>query len=79
MIKKRNFKENKGFYRLSKKTIGNELYVSQKMLSSLYDYVKNGNDFDLEHFNRIIDSLNKIKNSARFFNSFEEIENTEFE
>lgn len=57
------------FWRLSDKTIGNELYVQVKNLKSLQDTVKAGNDFDPEAMQRIIDSLQGIKDKARKFSN----------
>jgi hypothetical protein len=73
-IGNQNFVDNeKAFYRLPKKIIGNDLYVDVTALKSLYDYVSHGNDFKPEHLQSIIDSLNKVMKSAKKFKAGEEM------
>ena len=65
---------DKSFYRLPKTTIGNQFYSTMKKLNSLYDFVKNDNDFDPETLKSIIGELNKILNSAKKFDYVEDVD-----
>jgi len=57
------------YSRVSKKTIGNELYTTMKSVKSLYDRLSAGNDFEPEDIDRIIQKLQRIKDSAQNFDS----------
>ena len=57
------------YSRANKKTIGNELYTAMKSVKSLYDRLSAGNDFEPEDSDRIIQKLQRIKDSAQNFDS----------
>ena len=59
--------EGNEYYRLSTKTIGDELYRVNRNIKSFYDSMKAGNDLELERIDGIISLLQKIKSSAKKF------------
>lgn len=67
------------FYRLPKDVIENDLYFVSKNLTNLYDYTAAGNDIDPNIIEGMIKKLEKIKKSAKKFNSGEEVAGTVYE
>jgi len=57
------------FWRLPKKTIGNDVYRLQKNLSSLYKSLSNDNDLDMKQLDGIIKGLQRVKSSAKEFDT----------
>ena len=76
---KRRVTESGKFYRLSKREIGDRLYVLQKEVKSFYEGQVYGNDLDMERLDRIISNFEKLKNNAKVFFSKDEVEGTDFE
>lgn len=69
----------KGFWRLPKKVIGNDLFRIQNALKSMYMNLDAGNDLDMGQLENIIDTLNSVKDQARHFKNGETIKGTEYE
>lgn len=67
------------FYRLPKDVIGNELYVVNQSIQSLYSGAAAGNDVSPKEIDLIIKNLQQIKSSVKKFNKAEEIEGTVYE
>lgn len=67
------------FYRLPKDVIGNELYVVNQSIQSLYSGAAAGNDVSPKEIDLIIKNLQQIKSSVKKFNKAEEIEGTAYE
>lgn len=61
--------ESKGFWRLPKKVIGDDLFYAYRRLESLYSWMEHGNDFKPKDLDDIISRLQAVKKSAKQFNT----------
>lgn len=73
-----NSSVNEGeFWRLPKNAAtGNDFYIAQKNLQLIYDAVKNGQNFDMDMFDKTLQTLEKIKKQAKKFQNDEDIKGT---
>ena len=70
---------NKGFYRLPKKEVIDDVYILNQEVKSISDKLNNGQDVKLEQLNNIIKLSNSIKNKAKRFTNFEQVKGTKYE
>ena len=59
--------EGKAFKRLPKKVIGNELYSIKDTLSSFYNTMESGNDYNPEVIKSLSERLKAIDKTAKTF------------
>jgi hypothetical protein len=67
------------FYRLPKDVIGNELYVANQSMSSLYSGAASGNDISPKEIDYIIKLLQQVKSLTKKFNSADDVIGTVYE
>lgn len=56
---------NEKYYRLDDKTVGNEFYVLQRDVQSMYKSLSNGNDFNAGDWKQIKSLIDKIDKSIQ--------------
>ena len=61
------------YYRLDKKTRGNELYIQKKNFDSMYNTINAGNDVPMDLLEKLIRALELIKNKCKKFPAGSEI------
>lgn len=71
--KKTSLDEANSFHLLPSNVISNELYTTVKILNSIEDSLRNGNDFPDKEFGDLINKLQKIRKEAKQFKPGEEI------
>jgi hypothetical protein len=67
------------FYRLPKDVIGNELYVANQSMSSLYSGASAGNDISPKEIDYIIKLLQQVKSLTKKFNKADDVIGTVYE
>lgn len=67
------------FYRLPKDVIGNELYVANQSMSSLYSGASAGDDISPKEIDYIIKLLQQVKSLTKKFNSADDVIGTVYE